>query len=304
MDQNALDARRNLQVKFLSDHHFQHAKAALDAFRRALRAVDSKNHPWALAYLEEAKGEQHLCAEKEDMLDKKTTRDRRHQTTSELTGILGRTLSRQTIRTNFRLLEADNETLDEVVMGEIKASAPSFQPTTAQPHEENGAARKRARVGSVSDNNRQGQEEEEELHGLQEENQVDKFHTFYYIFQALFDIHYKRPLTTPNEPPNLTCGGIHDRQRGHDRGETVFGDQYYKLCNLVTDNNFSVPPNCLTEIASTVRNCKRHECAKVDACKAWPWSTMELGKLAQNELMNGRPMNMRMVLILELIRFL
>ncbi|KAH7032091.1 hypothetical protein BKA57DRAFT_497626, partial [Linnemannia elongata] len=43
-----------------------------------------------------------------------------------------------------------------------------------------------------------------DLHGLQEENQVDKFHPFNNIFQALFDIHYGRQMTTPREPSNLT----------------------------------------------------------------------------------------------------
>ncbi|KAG0273524.1 hypothetical protein BGZ97_010687, partial [Linnemannia gamsii] len=82
------------------------------------------------------------------------------------------------------------------------------------------------------------------------------------------------------------------------------GDQYHKLCDLVTDNNFSVPQDWLVEVVSAVRSCARHECTKVDARKAWLWSTVELGKLAQEELTNGRPMSMRSARIFELIRLM
>ncbi|KAG9061078.1 hypothetical protein KI688_007707 [Linnemannia hyalina] len=46
------------------------------------------------------------------------------------------------------------------------------------------------------------------------------------------------------------------------------------------------------------------KCAKVDAHKTWLWSTVELGKLAQDELANGRLMIMRLVRILELIKLI
>ncbi|KAG0064152.1 hypothetical protein BGZ89_009328 [Linnemannia elongata] len=108
-----------------------------------------------------------------------------------------------------------------------------------------------------------------DLHGLQEENQVDKFHPFNYIFQALFDIHYGRQMTIPREPSNLTvlqqklfqfiCNIIYDRQRGLDRSKTMFfGDQYHKLYDLVADNNFSVPQDWLMEVTSAV--CKSKLC--------------------------------------------
>ncbi|KAG0077182.1 hypothetical protein BGZ90_007578 [Linnemannia elongata] len=101
------------------------------------------------------------------------------------------------------------------------------------------------------------------------------------------------------------CNIIYDRQRGHDRSKTMFfGDQYHKLCDLVADNNFSVPQDWLMEVTSSVCKCARRECAKVDARKAWLWSTVELGKLAQEELTNGALMSMRSVRILELIRLL
>ena len=83
-----------------------------------------------------------------------------------------------------------------------------------------------------------------------------------------------------------------------------FGDHYYKMCGLVTDDDFSAPQDWLTDIASAVRNCAKHECAKVDAHKTRLWSTVELGKLARDELTNGRLMSMRLVRILELIRLM
>lgn len=82
------------------------------------------------------KDTQHNRAEKEFLLDKKRKRDRSYRTTNELTGILGNTLSRQAIWKSFRLLQAGNETLGEVVMEEIKSSTPSLQTTTIRSDEE------------------------------------------------------------------------------------------------------------------------------------------------------------------------
>lgn len=47
-----------------------------------------------------------------------------------------------------------------------------------------------------------------------------------------------------------------------------FGDQYHKLCDLVADNNFSVPQDWLMEITSAVCKCARRECAKGGTRKA------------------------------------
>ncbi|KAF9119199.1 hypothetical protein BGX30_004018 [Mortierella sp. GBA39] len=154
----------------------------------------------------------------------------------------------------------------------------------------------------------------EDLHGLQEENEVDKFHPFYYIFQALFDIQKLFRFIVPRlahfeSLPALSKKDIYVASSmianvDMTGARQCFGDQYHKLCDLVTDNNFSVPQDWLMEVASAVRNRARHECAKVDARKTWLWSTVELGKLAQEELTNGRPMSMRSVRILELTRLL
>ncbi|KAF9089138.1 hypothetical protein BGX23_006906 [Mortierella sp. AD031] len=143
--------------------------------------------------------------------------------------------------------------------------------------------------------------------------------------------HYDRPMATPREPTNLTAlqqklfRFIIPRLADFEGLPTLskkdiyvaasmianvdmtgarqcFGDQYYKLCDLVTDDDFSAPQDWLMDIASAVRNCAKHECAKVDAHKTWLWSTVELGKLVQDELTNGRLMTMRLVRIFELIR--
>ncbi|KAI8601087.1 hypothetical protein EDD21DRAFT_415260 [Dissophora ornata] len=145
--------------------------------------------------------------------------------------------------------------------------------------------------------------------------------------------HYDRPIATPREPTNLTApqqklfrfivpqlAGIESMPTLSKKdiyaaasmianvdmtGETMFWRPvFYSPCwnatpgwnaTLVTDDDFWT----LLALCATARKQER---TKVDAHKTWLWSKVELGKLAQDELTNGRLMPTRLVRILELIR--
>ncbi|KAF9359407.1 hypothetical protein BGX34_008388 [Mortierella sp. NVP85] len=176
-------------------------------------------------------------------------------------------------------------------------------------------------------------EHEEDIHDLESTDIADRGNPFFFIFQALYDLHYCRPLLEPPRPSNLTeiqgklfnfivpklnqFDSLDQVQKKdvyvassmiahleHEEAEVVFGkDMLDKLGPLIVDEAFSETADEVKVILDNVKEAAMMGNKTLDPKRIRLCVTKELGLAADDELNNVK-VDEHKVCILEILRLM
>ncbi|KAG0356825.1 hypothetical protein BG005_004220 [Podila minutissima] len=320
---------------FYNKFQFKNVHAAKDSFRQALKAV-ATTHNWATLFLEEMKSKDYRDQERKLVKEAKKPEQQQHTPTPTLAGHRSRTFARATLTSNQNLLLASNRTTCSLALEEI-ASATQVEEREHSGMDIPGRVSAAGAAGAGQDTSngllalKEGDEDDDV--GFLDAQMRTKDHPFFFLLCCLHDIYYGRPHSVPPEPSNLTnmqtllfryvVSQLHSFAKlktikkkdvyvaasmiAHlemDDARKAFGtDMIEALSPLILDTEFSTTRPAIKTILNRIVEQVVDADKGADARKTHLLATMELGRLAEAQLL-GEPLHQLSFQIHEIVRLM